>query len=66
MTNMKKYLKDYRSRERGRVYFGNNHHANIQGYGTLTNGYRSIKRVAYVEGSKHDLISASQLVVGNE
>ena len=64
MTGMKKYLKDYRRLEGGKFYFRNNHHADIHGYGTLTNGQLTIKHVAYVEGLKHNLISASQLVVG--
>ncbi|KAL4579910.1 hypothetical protein LXL04_016080 [Taraxacum kok-saghyz] len=38
--------------------------AEIKGYGQITNGEFTIKRVAYVEGLKHNLISVSQLVVG--
>ncbi|TLX70168.1 DDE-type integrase/transposase/recombinase [Labilibacter sediminis] len=64
MTGMKKYLKDFRILDGGRVFFGNNDFALIRGYGTLTNGHLTIRKVAYVEGLKHNLISASQLVIG--
>ena len=64
MTGMKKYLKDFRPLNGGRVFFGNNDYAYIRGYGTLTNGHLTIRKVAFVEGLKHNLISASQLVIG--
>ena len=35
----------------------------IKGYGMITNGDLSIRKVAYVEGLQHNLISFSQLVV---
>src|SRR3954452_9875543 len=64
MTGMKKYLKDFRVLNGGRVFFGNNNYAYIRGYGTLATGYLTIRKVAFVEGLKHNLISASQLVKG--
>jgi len=45
------------------VIFGNNERAEVKGYGEITNGYFTVKRVAYVEGLKHNLISVSQLCV---
>ena len=65
MTGRKEQLRDFRKlKDGGRVKFGNNHTAEIKGYGQITNGEFTIKRVAYVEGLKHNLISVSQLVVG--
>ena len=64
MTGKKKYLKDFRALDGGRVFFGNNDYAYIRGYGTLATGYMTISKVAFVEGLKHNLISASQLVIG--
>ncbi|KAL4564910.1 hypothetical protein LXL04_028986 [Taraxacum kok-saghyz] len=65
MTGRKEQLRDFRNlKDGGRVKFGNNHTAEIKGYGKITNGEFTINRVAYVEGLKHNLISVSQLVVG--
>ncbi|KAL4582285.1 hypothetical protein LXL04_006830 [Taraxacum kok-saghyz] len=65
MTGRKEQLRDFRKlKDGGRVNFGNNHTAEIKGYGQITNGEFTIKRVAYVEGLKHNLISVSQLFVG--
>ena len=65
MTGRKEQLRDFRKlKDGGRVKFGNNHTAEIKGYGQITNGEFTIKRVAYVEGLKHNLKSVSQLVVG--
>lgn len=44
--------------------FGNNKNCKVKGYGKVNNGNFTIKRVAYVDGSKDNLISASQLVIG--
>ena len=41
--------------------FGNDQHGEILGYGILTNGEFTIRRVAYVHGLKHNLISVGQL-----
>ena len=65
MIGRKEQFRDFRKlKDGGRVKFGNNHTAEINGYGQITNGEFTIKRVAYVEGLKHNLISVSQLVVG--
>ena len=48
----------------GIVKYGNNSFGTIKGYGMITNGEFSIRKVAYVEGLQHNLISVSQLVVG--
>ncbi|KAJ9545567.1 hypothetical protein OSB04_025274 [Centaurea solstitialis] len=48
--------------ERGpAVTFGGNGKGQTRGYGTLTNGVTTFKRVAYVEGLMHNLLSISQL-----
>ena len=44
--------------------YGNNETGEIKGYGIITNGNFIIRKVAYVEGLQHNLISVSQLVVG--
>ena len=44
--------------------YGNNETGEIKGYGIITNGNLIIRKVAYVEGLQHNLISVSQLVVG--
>ena len=48
----------------GRVKFGNNSVGEVKGYRMITNGEFSMRKVAYVEGLQHNLISVSQLVVG--
>ncbi|XP_052621986.1 uncharacterized protein LOC128127530 [Lactuca sativa] len=48
----------------GCVKYGNNSYGTIKGYGIITNGKFSIRKVDYVEGLQHNLISVSQLVVG--
>ena len=58
-------MRDYRSlKNAGVVKFGNNHKCQVKGYGKVMNGKFTVKRVAYVEGLWHNLISVSQLVVG--
>ncbi|KAI3505861.1 hypothetical protein L1887_28170 [Cichorium endivia] len=65
MTGRKEELREYRSLPNGgRVSYGNNAIGKIKGYGMITNGEISIRKVAYVEGLQHNLISVSQLVVG--
>jgi len=44
--------------------FGNNQMATMKGYGKITNGKITVKKVAYVMGLKHNLISVSRLCVG--
>ncbi|KAJ9553183.1 hypothetical protein OSB04_017228 [Centaurea solstitialis] len=48
----------------GTVSFGNKTTGVIKGYGILTNGKVSIKKVLYVEGLSHNLFSASQFCDG--
>ena len=43
------------------VAFGNDTEGHTEGYGVVTNGEITFKRVAYVNGLKHNLISVSQL-----
>lgn len=53
MTNnvKREQLRDYRAIRGAReVKFGNNERASIKGYGVITNGLFTVKRVAYVEG----------------
>ena len=65
MTGRKEELREYRSLANGgNVKFGNNSFGTIKGYGMITNGDFTIRKVAYVEGLQHNLISVSQLVGG--
>ncbi|XP_023765107.1 uncharacterized protein LOC111913614 [Lactuca sativa] len=65
MTGKKEELRDFRSlKYGGRVKFGNKATGEIKGSGIITNVEFSIRKVAYVEGLQHNLISISQLVVG--
>ena len=60
-----KELREFRSlKDGGMVKYGNNSFGTIKGYGMITNGDFSIKKVAYIEGFPHNLINVSQLVVG--
>ena len=59
MTGNKSVLTDV---EKGpSVTFGRNGNGQTRGFGTLTNRVTTFKRVAYVEGLKHNLLSISQL-----
>ena len=65
MTGRKEELREFRSlKDGGCVKYGNNSYGTIKGYDMITNGDFSIRKVAYVEGLQHNLISVSQLVVG--
>ena len=58
MTGRKEELREYRElKNGGLVKFGNNALREIKGYGMITNGHFSIRKVAYVEGMQHNLIS---------
>ena len=58
MTGRKENLRDYRTLENARVVkFGNNNKCHVQGHNKVTNGNFTVKRVAYVEGLQHNLIS---------
>ena len=65
MTGRKQELREFRSLQNGgSVKYGNNSFGTIKGYGMITNGDFLIRKVAYIEGLQHNLISVSQLVVG--
>ncbi|KAJ9541518.1 hypothetical protein OSB04_028024 [Centaurea solstitialis] len=64
MTGYKELLHNYVERLGGTVSFGNKTTGVIKGYGILTNGKVSIKKVLYVEGLSHNLFSASQFCDG--
>ncbi|KAJ9565935.1 hypothetical protein OSB04_001901 [Centaurea solstitialis] len=61
MTGSKSVLSNYREERGPAVTFGGNGKGQTRGYGTLTNGVTIFKRVAYVEGLMHNLLSISQL-----
>ncbi|KAJ9567467.1 LOW QUALITY PROTEIN: hypothetical protein OSB04_003433 [Centaurea solstitialis] len=61
MTGSKSVLSNYREERGSAVTFGGNGKGQTRGYGTLTNGVTTFKRVAYVEGLMHNLLSISQL-----
>ncbi|KAJ9541694.1 hypothetical protein OSB04_028200 [Centaurea solstitialis] len=61
MTGSKSVLSDYRDERGPSVTFGGNGRGQTRGYGTLTNEVTTFKRVAYVEGLMHNLLSISQL-----
>ncbi|KAJ9561670.1 hypothetical protein OSB04_006830 [Centaurea solstitialis] len=61
MTGLKSVLTNYREERGPAVTFGGNGKGQTRGYGTLTNGVTTFKRVAYVEGLMHNLLSISQL-----
>ncbi|KAJ9561626.1 hypothetical protein OSB04_006786 [Centaurea solstitialis] len=58
MTGYKELLHNYVERPGGTVSFGNKTTGVIKGYGILTNGKVSIKKVLYVDGLSHNLFSA--------
>ncbi|KAJ9561581.1 hypothetical protein OSB04_006741 [Centaurea solstitialis] len=64
MTGYKELLHNFVERPGGTVSFGNKTTGVIKGYGILTNGKVSIKKVLYVEGLSHNLFSASQFCDG--
>nr|KAJ0209793.1 hypothetical protein LSAT_V11C400226980 [Lactuca sativa] len=62
MTGNRNYLRDFKPIQTNQdVTFGNNMKAKIKGYGNITNGNFTIKKVAFVDDLKHNLISVSQL-----
>ncbi|KAJ9566817.1 LOW QUALITY PROTEIN: hypothetical protein OSB04_002783 [Centaurea solstitialis] len=61
MTGSKSVLSNYREERGPAVTFGGNGKGQSRGYGTLTNGVTTFKRIAYVEGLMHNLLSISQL-----
>ncbi|KAJ9566889.1 hypothetical protein OSB04_002855 [Centaurea solstitialis] len=61
MTGSKSVQSNYREEKGPAVTSGGNGKGQTRGYGTLTNGVTTFKRVAYVEGLMHNLLSISQL-----
>ena len=62
MTGRIEFLRDFKSvHSGGFVTFGNDSNGIIKGYGAITNGNFTIRKVAFVEGLKHNLISVGQL-----
>ena len=61
MNGNKSVLSDYHDEKGPSVTFGGNGKDQTRGFGTLTNGVTTFRRVAYVEGLKDDLLSISQL-----
>ena len=65
MTGRREELREFRSLTNGgSVKYGNNSFGTIKGYGMITNGDLMIRKVVYVEGLQHNLISVSKLMVG--
>ena len=60
MTGRKELLTNFRERYCGKVKFGNNHYAPIMCYGEIVQKNIIIKKVAYVEGLGHYLLSIGQ------
>ncbi|KAJ9538897.1 hypothetical protein OSB04_031630 [Centaurea solstitialis] len=61
MTGDKSILSNYVCENGPSVTFGGNTRGTTKGYGTLNIGSLSFKKVAYVEGLMHNLLSISQL-----
>src|SRR5919202_809639 len=61
MTGCKSLLCDFRKCIGPNVTFGDASEGTTEGYGVLTNGPLTFRRVSYVNGLKHNLISVSQL-----
>ena len=61
MTGNKSVLTNYHEVKGPSVTFGGNGKGHTCGFGTLTNGVTTFRRVVYVEGLKHNLLSISQL-----
>ncbi|KAJ9548149.1 hypothetical protein OSB04_020692 [Centaurea solstitialis] len=61
MTGNKHVLIDSKEEAGPTVKFGGEGRGITKGYGTLTNGKTTFKKVSYVEGLTHNLLSISQL-----
>ena len=61
MTGNKHVLVDFKEEAGPSVKFGGEGRGITKGYGTLTNGKTTFKKVSYVEGLTHNLLSISQL-----
>ena len=53
MTRNKSVLSDYHDEKGPSVIFGGNCKGQTRGFGTLSNGVTTFRRVAYVKGLKH-------------
>jgi len=65
MTGNKSFLTNFVEKFCGTVKFGNDHIAPILGYGDIVRNGITIKRVAYVEGLRHNLFSVGQFCDNN-
>ncbi|KAI3729523.1 hypothetical protein L6452_18183 [Arctium lappa] len=61
MTGQKDLLTEYKEEKGPSVTFGGNGKGFTRGFGVLSNGTTTFRRVAYVDGLKHNLLSISQL-----
>ncbi|KAI3697975.1 hypothetical protein L6452_31082 [Arctium lappa] len=61
MTRQRDLLTEYKEEKGPSVTFGGNGKGFTRGFGVLSNGTTTIRRVAYVDGLKHNLLSISQL-----
>nr|KAJ0202111.1 hypothetical protein LSAT_V11C600325740 [Lactuca sativa] len=66
MTGNRNYLRDFKPTQTSQdVTFGNNMTTKTKGYGNITNSNFTIKKVAFVDDLKHNLISVSRLCDNN-
>ncbi|KAJ9561472.1 hypothetical protein OSB04_006632 [Centaurea solstitialis] len=61
MTGTLELLSEYIQKEGSPVAFGGNPKGKVKGYGMVVKGEIKVNQVSYVNGLKHNLISASQL-----
>ena len=62
MTGHLGYLREFKETVPGSyVTFGNNMKGEVKGHGNISNGNFAIKKVAYVDGLKHNLIRVAHL-----
>ena len=54
-------MSDFKEKDGPEVIFGDNNSGKTRGYGAIGNKSITVKKVAYVEGLKHNLLSISQL-----
>ena len=62
MTGHLGYLREFKDTAPGSyVTFGNNMKSEVKGHGNISNGNFTIKKVAYIDGLKHNLITVAHL-----
>ncbi|KAI3666984.1 hypothetical protein L6452_42025 [Arctium lappa] len=61
MTGQKNLLTEYKEEKGPSMTFGGNGKGYTRGFGVLSNGTTTFRRVAYVDGLKHNLLTISQL-----